>query len=175
MQRIQGKAVIGRPLAAGALALALAATGLAAQASGGTTRLTRAGKTAPIATAARRVSLVENAHLKFAAEHGSALSERGSATGTYDAPVAVTLTIHPKTVTATVTIYPSGGSITGYANANYTVKGSYGYFGGTMTVSHGTGKYRHISEVNGKPLGFSGKISHISFAMEVKAHGEANL
>lgn len=166
MQRIQGKAAVGRSLAACGVALA-AATGLTSQASGGTGR--------PAAREARRVSLVETAHLKFTGERGSALSERGRATGTYNAPVTVTLTIHPKSVTAVVTIYPTGGSIGGIANANYVVKGANGYFGGTFTLRRGTGKYSHISEVNGKPLGISGVIDRISFAMEVKAHGEANL
>jgi hypothetical protein len=150
-----------------ALALAGATLGITAQASG--------GAYAPTASAARRVSLVETAHLKFTAEHGSALAEQGQATGTYNAPVRVTLTIHPKSVTATVTIYPSGGSITGAASATYIVKGSTGYFGGTFTLGHGTGKFSHISEVNGKPLGISGRINRNSFAMEVKAHGEANI
>ncbi len=144
-----------------------ATVGLAGQASGTIVE--------PVARAARRVSLVENAHLKLVSEHGATLTERGRATGTYNAPVTTILTIHPKSVTAVVTIYPSGGSITGVANANYVVKGSKGYFGGTFTLRHGTGKFRHISEINGKPLGISGIIDHYSFAMEVKAHGEANL
>jgi hypothetical protein len=167
MQRIQGNTVAGRSLAACALAVVVTAIGLTAQASGGT------GK--PAAREAKRVSLVETAHLKFTAEHGAALAERGRATGTYNAPVTVTLTIHPKSVTAVVTIYPSGGSISGTAHANYIVKGAYGYFGGTFTLHRGTGKYSHISEINGKPLGISGTINRISFAMEVKAHGEVNL
>lgn len=166
MKRTQGNAVVGRSLAACGLVLAAAAIGIAPQAAGGTE---------PAARAAKRVSLVETAHLKFTGEHGSALAERGQATGTYNAPVRVTLTIHPKSVTAAVTIYPSGGSISGTANANYVVKGSYGYFGGTFTLGRGTGRYSHISEVNGKPLGISGVINRLSFAMEVKAHGEANL
>jgi hypothetical protein len=165
MQRIQGKAAVGRSLAAWGVALSLTAIGLATPASGGT----------PSAREARRVMLVETAHLKFTSEHGSALAERGRATGTYNAPVSVLLTIHPKSVTAVVTISPSGGSISGTANANYIVKGSNGYFGGTFTLRKGTGKYSHISEVKGKPLGISGVINRISFAMEVKAHGEANL
>ncbi len=166
MQRIKGKAAVGRSLAACGLAL-VSVVGLTAQASGGT------GK--PAAREARRVSLVETAHLKFTGEHGSALAERGRATGTYNAPVTVTLTLHPKSVTAVVTISPTGGSISGTANANYVVKGAYGYFGGTFTLRKGTGKYSHISEVNGKPLGISGVINRTSFAMEVKAHGDVNL
>jgi hypothetical protein len=153
MHRIQGNSVTGRSLAACGLMLVATAAGLTAQASGGTAK--------PTAHAARRLSLVETAHLKFSSEHGAALNERGSATGTYNAPV--------------VTIYPRGGSIRGTANANYVVRGVYGYFGGTFTLRGGTGKYSHISEVNGKPLGISGKIERTNFAMEVKAHGEANL
>jgi len=167
MQRIQGNSVTGRSLAVCCLMLVATTAGLTAQASGGTAK--------PTAHAARRLSLVETAHLKFSSEHGAALNERGSATGTYNAPVTVSLTIHPKSVTAVVTIYPRGGSIRGTANANYVVKGVYGYFGGTFTLRGGTGKYSHISEVNGKPLGISGKIDRTNFAMEVKAHGEANL
>jgi hypothetical protein len=167
MQRTKGNAVIGGSLAACGLVLAATAIGITAQASGGT------GK--PTAREARRLSLVETAHLKLSGEHGSALTERGRATGTYNAPVTVTLTIHPKSVTAVVTISPTGGSIRGTANANYVVKGAYGYFGGTFTLRGGTGKYSHISEVNGKPLGISGVINRVSFAMEVKALGEANL
>jgi hypothetical protein len=166
MQRTQGNAILGRSLVACGLALALVATAFATQAS---------GTTGPSARTARRVMLVETAHLKFSAEHGAALAERGQASGTYNAPVAVTLTIHPKSVTATVTIYPSGGSIRGTANANYVVKGAYGFFGGTFTLGRGTGKYSHLSEIDGKPLGVSGVINRVSFAMEVKAHGEANL
>lgn len=167
MKRIHTPVHTGKLAATCALVLATATFSVVTQASGGQ------GK--PSARAARRVSLTEIAHLKFTAEHGSALSERGQATGTYNAPVAVTLTIYPKSVTADVTIYPSGGSISGVAHANYTVKGSTGYFGGSFTLSHGTGRFRHISEINGKPLGISGSINRISFAMEVKAHGEVNV
>lgn len=118
------------------------------------------------------MQLSENAQLKFTREDGSALVEYGRAAGTYDAPVSADLTIHPTSVTATVTIYPKGGSITGTAQANYIVKGSIGYFGGSFTITHGTGSYRHVS---GKALGISGTINRETFAMTVKAHGEINL
>jgi hypothetical protein len=167
VELIQRSALPGRSAVACALALASVALGIAARAADGTG--------GALAKAARRVSLVETAHLKLTAERGAALVERGQAVGTYNAPVAVTLTIHPKSVTASVTIYPAGGSISGSANANYVIKNSVGYFGGTFTLGHGTGKFRHIAEVNGKPLGISGSINRFSFAMEVKAHGEANV
>jgi hypothetical protein len=125
-----------------------------------------------IAREARKEQLSENAQLKFTREDGSALVEYGPATGTYDAPVSTILTIHSSSVTATVTIFPKGGSITGTAQANYIVKGSVGYFGGNFTITHGTGSYRHVS---GRALGISGTINRETFAMTVKAHGEISL
>jgi hypothetical protein len=121
---------------------------------------------------AKTVDLVENGELKFIGEEGSALDERGHATGTYDAPVSATLTIHPTYVTAVVTVFPHGGSISGTAQANYIVKNSVGYFGGTFTITHGTGSFRHAS---GKALGISGTINRYTFATTVKAHGEVSL
>jgi hypothetical protein len=122
-----------------------------------------------IAREAKKIQLSESAQLKFTREDGSALVEYGQAAGTYNAPVSANLTIHPTSVTATVTIYPKGGSITGTAQANYIVKGSVGYFGGNFTITHGTGTYRRVS---GKALGISGTINRETFAMTVKAHGE---
>jgi hypothetical protein len=159
-----GPMPVRQTIAICSLGLAAATVGLTAQASG-----TMNG---PAAKEARRVYLVENASLKFVTEQGPALAERGHATGTYNTAVTAILTIHPTSVTAVVTIFPKGGSITGTAQANYIVKGSTGYFGGTLTITRGTGTYRHAS---GKALGFSGTVNRYSFAMTVKAHGEVSL
>lgn len=44
------------------------------------------------------------------------------------------------------TIYVRGGSITGSGNASLNAgKGEYASFGGTVTVSHGSGHYAHAS------------------------------
>jgi hypothetical protein len=144
-------------LVAGAIGLPVPASGAPGQA---------------IAREAKKVQLSENAQLKFTREDGSALVEYGHAIGTYNAPVSTILTIHSTSVTATVTIFPKGGSITGTAQANYIVKGSVGYFGGNFTITHGTGTYRHVS---GRALGISGTINRETFAMTVKAHGEISL
>jgi hypothetical protein len=147
-----------------ALVLVTGAGGLSAQASGRTGRR--------VAKAAKVVSLVETAQLKLVREEGAALFEHGHASGTYNAPVTATLTIHPTYVTAVVTISPRGGSLTGTARANYIVKGSTGYYGGNLTITRGTGSFRRIS---GKALGFSGTVNRYTFAMTVKAHGQVNL
>jgi hypothetical protein len=151
-------------MAACATALAFVAAALPAAASNAVAHV--------IAREAKKMQLSENAQLKFTREDGSALVEYGQAAGTYNAPVSTILTIHPTSVTATVTIFPRGGSITGTAQAKYIVKGSIGYFGGSFTIVHGTGTYRHVS---GKALGISGTINRETFAMTVKAHGEINL
>ena len=164
MTQITGNVPTASAVAACALALAAGGVGLTASAFG-----TTAG---PVGIQAKTIDLVENANLKLISEEGAALLERGHATGTYNAPVTAIFTIHPKAVTATVTVYPHGGSITGVAQANYIVQKSTGYFGGTFTITRGTGSFKHAS---GKALGISGTIDRYNFATTVKAHGEVSL
>jgi hypothetical protein len=151
--------------------ISICALALLASIAGPTTRASGAIG-GPMGVQAKRINLVENANLKLISEEGAALVEHGQATGTYNAPVTATFTIHPKSVTATVTVYPHGGSITGVAQTNYVVQNSTGYFGGTFTITHGTGSFKGAS---GKSLGISGTINRYSFAITVKAHGEVNL
>lgn len=130
----------------------------------------------PVAKTSRRVYLVETARLKPPSrEEGSAITEHGKAKGTYTAPVTADFTIHPRIVDATVIFYISGGSIRGSAHANYKIVGKLAYFGGEFVLGRGTGKYSHASEVNHKPLGFSGIINRDTYEAEVKAKGELNL
>lgn len=127
----------------------------------------------PTARSARVVHLQEHGRLKFNSERGATLIERGTAYGTYNATMVADLTIHSKSVTARVTIYPRGGSITASANATYRIVKNLGYFGGTLNLGRGTGRYSHIAEVRHKPLGISGIINRYNFEVEVKANGEA--
>jgi hypothetical protein len=147
------------------LALAAVAVALAAPASGSDPSTT--------AHSARIVHMQEHGRLRFITERGNTLIERGRAYGTYTATMIAALTLRSKSVTATVTIYPSGGSITGSANANYTIVKNLGYFGGTLNLGRGSGRYSHIAEVNHKPLGISGVINRMNLEVEVKANGEA--
>lgn len=162
---------LGRPIPARrivpacGLAIGIAAIALGASASDSVGR--------PVARTARTVHIQEHGRLKFVSERGATLIERGTAYGTYTATMIVDLTIHSKSVTATVTIYPHGGTITGSANASYRIVKNLGYFGGTLNLGHGTGKYSHIAEIGHKPLGVSGVINRENFEVEVKADGEA--
>jgi hypothetical protein len=121
------------------------------------------------AHAARTLFLYENAHLRLThTNHESTLSERGMAYGTFRAALTALLNVSAEHVNAVFTIYPHGGSITGSASARFEVKGHTGYYGGNLTITHGTGAYRHAS---GKNIGISGTIDRISFALTVKAKG----
>lgn len=153
------------------LTISVCALAFFASIAGPTTRAL-GDATGPVGVQAKTIDLVENANLKLISEEGAALVERGRATGTYNAPVTATFTIHPKAVTATVTVYPHGGSITGVAQTNYVVQNSTGYFGGTFMIIRGTGSFKGAS---GKSLGISGTINRYSFAITVKARGEISL
>lgn len=154
-----------RTISSCGLALVATAVALGASASG--------SDGSPTARSARVVHLQEHGRLRFSSERGATLIERGTAYGTYTAAMVADLTIHSKSVTATVTIYPRGGSITGSANTTYRIVKNLGYFGGTLNLGRGTGRYSHIAEVNHKPLGISGIINRYNFEVEVKASGEA--
>lgn len=143
--------------------IAAAAIGVSGQASGSTVT--------PSATAARTVSLAETAHLEFSKREipGSEIAESGRATGTYNAPVIAGLTIHAHSVTAVVTVFLKGGSITASANASFKFAGEVGNFHGTLTVSHATGTFRHAAG----HLTFRGAINRNTYKMWAVTSGSA--
>jgi hypothetical protein len=120
------------------------------------------------AKTARTVLLVETGRLSLTREGESTLSERGRASGTFNGALLARLTLSANHVSAVFTIYPKGGSITGRAYARFVSKGSTVYYGGTLSIVHGTGAFRHAS---GSNIGISGTISHLTFALTVKARG----
>lgn len=129
---------------------------------------TSAGATKLSVHAARMVYLNEYASLKLVSEGESSLNERGQGRGTFRGTITARLKLNPNQVNAVYTIYPKGGSVTGRASARYVIRGSTGYYGGTLTIIKGTGIYRHATGTN---LGISGTINRYSFALTVKAHG----
>lgn len=124
----------------------------------------------PLAWAAREVNLQETGHLHAIGEPGTTIIERGNATGTFNCSIAGRLTIvSANKVTATFTVRPKGGSITGRGSARFEQQGAYGYFGGTISITGGTGSYAHASGTN---IGISGAISRETFALTVHVHGK---
>lgn len=148
------------------LARAATIAGLACV-SGVVPSTTAAGRV--VAHMTRTVYLREYAGLHLTKEEGNTLYERGQAWGTFSGGIAARLHFTANSVSATFTLYPKGGSVTGTAFARYIVKGSTGYYGGTLNITKATGAYRHAS---GRGVGISGTISRYeSFKLSVKAKG----
>ncbi|MHB1569510.1 MAG: hypothetical protein ACYC0H_09935 [Solirubrobacteraceae bacterium] len=134
------------------------------------TGLVAAACVATGASAAKSQNVDDAAHLHLIASHGgNALIETGKATGTLPGTVTVSLTIHTRTANSSFTIaVKGGGSISGKgAGVLKTGKGGYASFGGSITVTGGTGKYAHAS---GKG-GLYGTIYRLNDSMTVKVTG----
>jgi hypothetical protein len=124
---------------------------------------------AATASTARTFSLSESGRLHLTSHHSFTLNEQGSAQGTISGTIYIHLNVvSTNRVTAEVNIYPSGGSLTGYASAGYHPSGSTATFSGTMSVARGTGRYRHA---RGSGLGFNGTIQRSNDAVTVHVNG----
>lgn len=121
------------------------------------------------AQAARTTALNESGHLRATSKHGFTLNERGSVAGTVTGTIYVHLTVvSTSRVSAEVSMYPSGGSISGYASASYTKGNQTGSFSGTLTVTRGSGRY---AGAHGSGLSFSGTIRRSDDAVTVRVSG----
>lgn len=144
-----------RLLAASLLALALALL-LAAVAQGRSER----------GRAARTLSAKDEAHLHYVGESGSTLIEEGSARGRLPGVVRVRFNVGA-TVTASFVIYTRGGTISGHGWAALHSSSVWASFGGTMSVTHGTGRYSHAHGTGG----FYGVINRDTYAVTVQTTG----
>jgi hypothetical protein len=150
-RRRPGLAAIASAIVLAVLALACASARAATAHAGGT------------------FSLSDTAHLRLTSHHSFTLNEQGSASGTISGTIYIHLTVaSTNRVTAEVDLYPSGGSITGYASASYRPSGGVATFSGTMTVERGTGRYDHA---HGSGLSFSGTVARANDAVTVRVSG----
>lgn len=125
------------------------------------------------ATAARRTALAartlnasDEAHLRYVRESGSDLLEEGQATGGLPGHVRAQFNVGA-TVYASFSISTPYGSISGSGSGKLRGSGAWESFGGTMTVTHGTGRYSHVHGHGG----FSGAINRHTYAATVKTTG----
>jgi hypothetical protein len=129
-----------------------------------------AGATTPHARAARSLELNDSAKLHLQNKHGIELKEGGIAKGTLGGPLYLQLKVtSTRSVSATVQVYPKGGSISGSAKASYRVAGSTATFSGTMSVTKGSGTY---SKAKASSLSFSGTIQRSNDAVTVRVSGK---
>ncbi len=116
--------------------------------------------------APRTLNATDTAHLHYLKSSGSLLLEEGSATGALSGIVKVQLNVGA-TVIASFTINTHNGSIVGHASGAVHGTGLYASFGGTMTVTHGTGHYTHAHGHGG----FYGVINRHTYALTVQTTG----
>jgi hypothetical protein len=130
-----------------------------------------AARPSPASTArtARTFTLSDSGHLHLTSHHGFTLNEQGFASGTISGTIYIHLTVaSTNRVTAEVSIYPRGGSLTGYANASYHPSGGVASFNGSMSIVRGTGGYRRA---RGSGLSFTGTVQRSNDAVIVHVNG----
>jgi hypothetical protein len=121
------------------------------------------------ARTAGTLALSETGRLRLTSHHGLTLNERGFTAGTISGTIYIHLNVvSTNRVTAEVSIYPSGGSLTGYATASYRPAGAVATFAGTMSVQRGSGRY---GGAHGSGLSFSGTIQRVNDAVTVHVAG----
>jgi hypothetical protein len=124
---------------------------------------------AAMARAAGTLSLNDTGQLHRTSHRGFTFNEQGSASGTISGTIYIHLKIvSTNRVTAEVSIYPSGSSITGYATADYRPAGPVASFSGTMTIERGTGRY---NGAHGTGLSFTGTVQRSNDAVTVRVSG----
>lgn len=120
----------------------------------------------PVARAAGKLSVRDEGHLHLEHESGSLLLEEGRATGTLPGSVKVRFDVGA-TVTAYFTIYTDGGSITGHGKGALHSTGAYSTFGGTLSVTSGSGRFAHAHGSGG----LYGAINRRTDALTVQTIG----
>jgi hypothetical protein len=88
--------------------------------------------------------VTDEAHLHLTRTVGFLLVEEGHVKGTLPGTAKARLLVYPGSISGSYTIYPhDGGSISGHGSARLHHNGAYASFGGSVSVSHGTGRYAH--------------------------------
>lgn len=124
----------------------------------------------PLALSSRTITLSETAHLHLTSKHSFTLNEEGQASGTIRGTIYIHLHLSNNHggVSAEVSIYPRGGSLTGSGSATYRVEGAEAVFSGKLAIARGTGSYLHASA---PALRFTGTIQRRTDAVAVQLSG----
>jgi hypothetical protein len=111
-------------------------------------------------------NITDTAHMHYIREVGSNLLDEGQATGGLPGKVSALFNVGA-TVSATFTIHANGGSISGRGSGTLHGAGAYASFGGTMSVTHGTGRYAHAHGHGG----FYGVLDRHNYSATIQTTG----
>jgi hypothetical protein len=125
---------------------------------------THTGQT--VARAARTIDGTDTAHLHLVHQNEMRLSEEGLAKGTLPGHMRAVLTVGVL-FKGSCTIYTSAGSISGHGVATPHGSGRYQSFSGSLFVTAGSGRYRHI---HGR-TGLYGTFDRRTFALVIQTTG----
>ncbi len=118
--------------------------------------------------AARTLNATDEAHLRVVNASGSLLVEEGAATGDIPGRLQVRFRVGAN-VAGGFTFYPrGGGSIAGYGKATLHSTGNTASFGGTLTITGGTGRYGHARGTGG----LYGTVNRRTDALVVQTTGK---
>jgi hypothetical protein len=126
----------------------------------------RRASSGAIAHLARTIAAVDTGHLKLVHKGGEYITEEGQATGTIPGRVRVLLEVGP-IIVAKFTIYTRTGTISGEGSGKPRGRSEEPSFAGTMTVTHGTGRYKHVHGHGG----FYGTLNRITYKMVAQTTG----
>ena len=113
--------------------------------------------------------LNESAHLRLTSHHNFTLNEEGFAHGPVSGKIYIHLhLVSVNHVTAEVSVYPSGSSVTGQASSRYSNEGAFASFNGKMSIVRGSGRY---ARAHGSGLSFSGTVQRSNDAVSVRLRG----
>lgn len=131
------------------------------------------GGDGPVATAARTQAFNINSTLHLVGRAGHVLNEQGTFTGSQSGTIAIRFTSVTSTSgEATFAAYPRGGGyVSGRTSTKGRVVGAKVYFGGSMTITGGSGRWAHAS---GRGLGFSGVVDRRNFHATTHMQGSIN-
>jgi hypothetical protein len=145
---------------------ALAVGALAAVAAVGT----GAAGAAPSAHSASTLDLKDNASLNLSNKKGFELKESGKASGSLPGTIFIQLKVaSERSVTASIQVYPSGGSLKATASGSYRVQSSStASFSGKLNITGGSGRY---SKAKGSGLSFTGTVHRPGDSVSVRVSG----
>ena len=115
---------------------------------------------------ASTLKATDTAHLRYVSASGALLLEKGAATGTLPGSMTVHMDVGA-TFTGSFTIVTKYGSILGHGTATPHGSGAYESFAGSLTVTGGTGRYRHAHGSGG----LYGTFDRGNYALVIQTNG----